>query len=83
MLGCLFSFLPALKESLVCAEERVLEIEVEDDDRNESRALDWALCSQIGERSLPQTWINILGLSISLASENEWRSHFIRGPPRG
>lgn len=82
LLGSVFNSLPAVKGSLVCEEERVLETELEDDDRSESRCLEWALSAQIGDRSIDLAWNDILGFSLAPPFAIEGLSQIIRGPPR-
>jgi len=79
--GCMFSSLPATKRSLECAEERVLETEVEDD-RDDLRGLDLALHIRIMDLSPFQTWNDFQVFVSSQPSQIEQRSNFVRGPPR-
>ena len=52
--GSLLGSLPAVKDSAVCAEERVLE--VDDDDRSNFIQLDVGLHCQVDEHPTSQTW---------------------------
>lgn len=82
LMGCLINSLATQKGALVCAEERVLETEVEVEDNNESRQLDLALDVQIGDRTSSQIWRNVQIFFFSKPGQVEQRSHFVRGPPR-
>jgi hypothetical protein len=81
LLGCLINSLPAMKVSVACAEERILEIEVEDDDKNESRELDFALHFLLSDRAPFEIWQKVQFSVCSQASRNERDSHLVRGPP--
>ena len=80
-LVCLYNVLPAGKESLVCAEERALEIEA-DGDKHDSRELDWALDVPNSNGTISQTWHYDQVFFLWQPSQFALRAHFGRGPPR-
>jgi hypothetical protein len=81
LIGGLLNSLPAMKGAPVTAEERAQEIELEDDDKNESRELDLAVHIQMGDRAPTQICCRVLECSISQTSQLELDSYLVRGPP--
>jgi hypothetical protein len=81
LIGGLLNSLPAMKGAAVTAEERAQEIELEDDDKNESRELDFAILIQMGDRAPNQFCCRVLECSISQTSQPELVSYLVRGPP--
>ena len=77
--GSLLSSLPTLRDSAVCAEERVLE--VDDEDRSDSFDLDLALHHQVDEHPTSQTWNELQVFSFVQFSCEEFDANSERGPP--
>ncbi len=79
-LVCLYNIVPTGKEALVCAEERLLEIET-DGDKHDSRELEWALDLPSSNNSTSQTWQYVQVFFLWQPSQFEVHKHFGRGPP--
>ncbi len=77
---CLLNSVPLSKAALVCAEERVVELEI-DDERSEPRGPDFILFTQIEERSTSQAWHEVQVFTCSLTGQVDLLLNFERGPP--
>ena len=73
------SSLPAVKDSVVCAEERALE--VDDDERSESIQLFVAILSRFDARPVSQTWQEVQVLCCVHALAAIPSANLQRGPP--
>lgn len=80
-LVCLYNIVPAGDETLVCAEERLLEIET-DGDKHDLRELEWALDLPSSNNSTSQTWQYVQVFFLWQPSQFEVHKHYGRGPPR-
>jgi hypothetical protein len=80
MAGSLNS-LPAMKGALVNAEERAVEFEPGDEDKNDSREQDFVDQIHIGDRTSSQVWYKVQEWTFSPVPQTELDSHSVRGPP--
>ena len=77
---CFINSIPTSKGALVCAEERLVELEI-DDERSDSRDFEFVLFSQIDERSTSQAWHDVQVFFCTQTSQVEYSANFERGPP--
>jgi hypothetical protein len=77
--GSLLSSLHTLRDSAVCAEERVLE--VDDDDRSDSFELDLGLRHQEDEQPASQTWQELQVFHVVHFNAAVPSANLQRGPP--
>jgi hypothetical protein len=80
-IGCLVHSLPAMQEIAICAEDRALELDGEDDDRDKVRCLQFAHFGCGPHSPLPQTWRSSPVVYSVQDSQSHWRSHSERAPP--
>jgi hypothetical protein len=81
LIGGLLNSRPAMKGALVNAEERSLEFELGDDDKNDSREQDFVDQIHIGDRTSSQVWYKVQERTFSPVPQTELDSHSVRGPP--
>lgn len=78
--SCFISLVVIDKGSVICAEKRIVEAEI-DDDRSDVRWLDFALFEQVDLRPASQTWSEVQVFFCEQSSQVEFSANFERGPP--
>ncbi len=78
--GCFVSLVAIDKASVVCAEERIVEAEI-DDERSDFNGIDFALFVQVDLRPASQTWSDIQVFFCEQLSQVEFSANSERGPP--
>ena len=81
--GIVLNVVHSAQGSQAFAEERLIEIELEDDDRDDSTAVDFVLDINIDQLAVSQPWQAVPFASALNPVHFQWQSHFVRGPPSG